>query len=68
MIRQTSHRREVLLMNGFSGQIGSQIHFELDGFGLYVVAGEHEFFWQFGLGFRNFALCTVRDREMVAVG
>ncbi|MGV7029552.1 hypothetical protein [Methylobacterium symbioticum] len=55
-------------MNGFSGQIGSQIHFELDGFGLYVVAGEHEFFWQFGLGFRNFALCTVRDREMVAVG
>lgn len=55
-------------MSGFSGQVGSKIRFELDGYGLYVVAGEREFFWQFGLGLKNFALCTVRDRELVSVG
>lgn len=55
-------------MNGFAAQLGSRFRIELDNFGLYVVSGEREFFWQFGLGLRNFSLCTAKDRELVAVG
>ena len=46
----------------------STFRVELDDFGLYAVIGTREFFWQFGLGMKNFALCTTKDREQIAIG
>ena len=56
-------------MSAFLPQkVRSAFRLELDDFGLYAVIGTREFFWQFGLGMKNFALCTAKDREQIAIG
>ena len=49
-------------------KLRSTFHVELDDFGLYALIGTREFFWQFGLGMKNFALCTTKDREQIVIG
>lgn len=54
-------------MRSFFLQFGPHFRMEVDTFGIYVVAGAREFFWQAGLGVRNFALCTLQDRDLSMV-
>ena len=55
-------------MKAILSQAGSEFRFEIDSFGIYVVVGDREFFWQFGLGLKNFSLFALRDREMIVIG
>lgn len=55
-------------MQSFSFRYGTKLRIEVDTFGVYVVAGGREFFWQAGLGLRNLTLCSAPDRAMVVIG
>lgn len=59
---------QVIQMQSFSFRYGTKLRIEVDTFGVYVVAGGREFFWQAGLGLRNLTLCSAPDRAMVVIG